>query len=959
MPSPLNRRSLSVLLGLLIALTLFVPGSAAAKPRSAPVKTPPLAARATDTLPEDLSTKLPRTRPDEAVGDFRGLGYDQRAVVESGSLQIYNPPSKGGTVLNAVRTDLVNPEDVPGHRVWEAGAMADLAAANGLGKIRVAASSTHLYLAGLRPNTPNSGYGAYVYQVARDGSCASASCASWVRRIGTYWANQSPFREREGAVTSLAIGRSGDTEWLAVGTSDARGSFDSGGGVYLYDTSRLDPFSESVYQAFSPSDASQVAVTDLAWDPRGSGRLAIALAGKSRVLESVLITSDNRPARTFWDVLSGSDYAPAALSAAITNRADGTPVAAFGMSDGSVKLFDPAVSSATLLSNAAGTDPVTGVAFAPRIDGTTGLADIVASSTVKDTARVLRYSGGTTLAPQPVTAGGGTSTDVGTIRQWFPGYKTGKLAFGSIVGQPLRISFASRPNAGYGCWYAPQLPDRKAFPAADLVLPGDGSSETYSFGGLTSGIGGGCAATDFTGQWAAYVVVSPVDRPQDTTTAKLVVPRSGTPTLTTVGGSVRLRLVNRDETGYALGSWLLVVEPRPNLFPNATTIKGTQLDPVGTERPVYRFDVPATKVLLGAVTPPRIAATMQPLLVEGLRAGIWSPLGKLIPQGPPARATSGTVTLAPVSFYWQNPEEGPPVTVLRLRLGDGVAGAAVLADLPVAPPGSDFSQLVACPTGAGSDCTGEADPYANGLDEARIKIQFFDGATVIPTSDPLYQRIYYRDDNGDLLTGLIPMDNNQPYIRVSPYAGAYPNDGSSGTPVRPPVNAPVGGRYGYVSTTRGPQDLQAINATVGGSSNISTFNVVGQEFDSSYSRAAQAATGFELTGCADYRNSTTCRVATPTMTAPALYITADPTTGDPLIGMQFATVAQTATATLPLQQLAGQPEHTVNAQKLDINNGELSLTTTAGFQPADAIDTWVVSHGQSIQIRGVQVGGGN
>ena len=85
----------------------------------------------------------------------------------------------------------------------------------------------------------------------------------------------------------------------------------------------------------------------------------------------------------------------------------------------------------------------------------------------------------------------------------------------------------------------------------------------------------------------------------------------------------------------------------------------------------------------------------------------------------------------------------------------------------------------------------------------------------------------------------------------------------------------------------------------------------------------------------------------------------DPDTGAPLIGLMFKTQAQTALASLPLQQLAGQPEHNVAATTLSINNGEVTMDTTSGFQPGDDIDTWLVSHGTSFQARSIKVGGGN
>jgi hypothetical protein len=133
---------------------------------------------------------------------------------------------------------------------------------------------------------------------------------------------------------------------------------------------------------------------------------------------------------------------------------------------------------------------------------------------------------------------------------------------------------------------------------------------------------------------------------------------------------------------------------------------------------------------------------------------------------------------------------------------------------------------------------------------------------------------------------------------------------------------------------------------------------------------AQAAQGFYLSGCHDYSGNNYCRLAAITTTRPGLFLITDPDSGEPQIGLQFTTAgsagpsqpsvqAQTSLTSLPLQQVANQAEHTVAAAALNISNGELSLDTTSGFQPADAIDTWVVSHGAQIPVRSVKVGGGN
>ena len=266
----------------------------------------------------------------------------------------------------------------------------------------------------------------------------------------------------------------------------------------------------------------------------------------------------------------------------------------------------------------------------------------------------------------------------------------------------------------------------------------------------------------------------------------------------------------------------------------------------------------------------------------------------------------------------------------------------------------------------GTDCSGTAAPFANGLDQAPLRVQLRDGDNnVLPVSDPNYGRIYYRDDNDELVSGLIPMDGSG-YVRVSPYPGEYSNDGSAGSIVRPSPTAPVGGRFAYLSTSS--TNAQEIIAHVGGTDEHSLpIEIIGHEFTPSVVSGSQAASGFYTTGCSDYPGTTYCRLASPNTDAssgtepgrPALFLTKDPDTGLPMMGLMFLTEAETALTSLPLQQVAGQPEHDVAATTLSVSNGEVTMNTTSGFQPGDAIDAWLVSHGTNFQARAVRVGGGN
>jgi hypothetical protein len=923
------------------------------------------------TMMADHSVEMPQTARNEVIGDFDN-GYLQRALVEmpdnlTANLNVYDTEERGGALVRSTPSELV---DNLADNMWDS-AIHEQARANGLHRVSLAWSPDALYMAGLKQGTASN----FLYRLPSDGSCTSSSC---IDGEAGYWSVELPSRvASDGAAngpTAIAVGQIGTTSVVAVGLANTLANDTGRNGVLVFNQTD-GSFMGSWQPVGTNGGAGQIAVTALDWDDNGSGLLAVGTTQSvpdgvrmQAVRVSVSGSSVSFAGATWFEPVPGAAI-PSPLSAQVAHRANGSPVIAFGMDDGSVKLWDPATTSPSLLSQAPGSAsaPVDALTFTDRLDGTVGLTDLVAVSSRGNTARVLRYSGATTLAPLPVTAGGGTTTDVGGIRAWFPGYKTGYLQIrnSTATGSAIQLDFAARPNASYGCWFFQDFDGYPALPTSPVIIEPNDSAPVYTVATLTAGEGGDCAATDFTGQWAAYVTITQLDRPADRTVAKLVWSRTGELTVQSVGGS--LGLVLQQDTGpRRLGSSFIEVKsPPPPGAPASLNITGTRLDPAGTDYPVYRFDVAATTWPLPVSNPPRAQTVLPPLRVVGKTANGLVTLGLLVPQGQPSRATSGSVTLSPVSFYWQNSPDVPEVTDVFLEVGTdlehpiAISPAPVnLAGLPVPAAGTAVSEVVVCPTTGSTTCDGAADPVANGLDQAKLRIQIFDANTqVLPLTDPLYGKVYYRDENGDLLTGLIPEDGSA-YVRVSPYAGAYPNDGSNPTTTRPPTTGTVGGRFGYLSTTT--TDHQEITPHVPGyTGDTQAIIVEATDFTPQVQPGAQAGPGFYIAGCHDYSGSNFCRLAQISTTKPGLFLTTDPDTGELRIGLQFATAAQTSLTSLPLQQLAGQPEHTVAARPLTINNGEVHLNTTAGFQPADSIDTWLVSHGTQIEIRDVKVGGGN
>jgi hypothetical protein len=942
-----------------VAAALLAPLVAAQPAGAGPAIEGHLAAAAATTI-EDHSTEMPRAARNEVTGDFLDRGYDQRAIVESGNLVIYD---RDGSVLTTTPTDL---NELTGDLLMGMAfpSWTSIAKAANLGAIQLAwAPGRGFFMAGVRFGTDDH----VLYQLPSDGTCAKQSCAGWTTQLPVFDTEIDPCDPLcLVTTTALAVGKIGTKPVIAVGLSEAEGVaagvyvVDQTDGTILAKSSRSSGSSQLALSAHTTTP-----VTALDWDDSGSGLLAYGVFSDTRNVYAIHVSADGTFSnRTLWDVQLGTSEGP--LSIAIGHRPDQKPVVAFGLEGGGVKLWDPAVTSPSLSADFTGsTDAVTALTFADRYDGTVGVPDIVAVGNRNNSAWVLRYTGATTLAPQAVAPAGGTKTDVGGIRAWFPGYKTGSVQFvNQSSSDTFELDFATRPNAEYGCWFAQDFAGRAALPTTTVTVDAGDSSDLYALAAYTAGQDGGCAATDFTGQWAAYVTVTPEGRPADRTVAKLVMSRSGELTVQSVGGATKLVATKQTNPAdpHPLAGWTIAIQsPGQPTPPTKLTITGTQLDPAGTTKPVYRFDVPATAWALPVSTPPRAQAVLPPLQVRGTTAnGTDVSLGLLVPQGQPSRATSGTVTLSKASFYWQNPNVGQQITDIYANAGSTSSAKVNLAGLdakaPAAGTGTPIGQVVVCPAAGTSQCDTTANPVANGLDQAPLRIQLHgegDDDDVLPITDAAYSQVYYRDENGDLLTGLIPEDGSA-YTRVSPYPGAYPNDGSTTCTTRCPTGPTGGGRFGYMSTTTTTE--KDIYAHVGGSTEHSDEIIVKAiDFAPTPQLGVKASTGFYVTGCADYSGNNFCNIAKITGSAPGLFLTADPDTDELRIGLQLTTTAHTSPTSLPLQQVAGQAEHKLAAQQLDINNGEISLSSTSSFQTADTIDTWLITHGTQVPVTEVQV----
>jgi len=943
----------------------------------------------TPTPPADISSSLPRVTRDELTGDFLGRGYDQHMRAENTSLNIYDSPSRGGALLQSTPMDLAPAPDggvaTPCDNEFgcQATTWADFGqeSTNGcegcfqflwtsyeLNTIYLARNQ-NIFMSGTKGNAfePLSGQTQYqnlVYVLPGDGSCASASCAFSTISLPYVFnlCDSCGGEPRAIGVTSLAAGNVGGNQYLAVGLSD--------GGVQIYDVGDEDfPRLTSTFTGMGTPDGSQTPATALAWDPSGSGLLAVGVISWADEGFFVQVNGNGivQPNWLAWSQHGTAALSPAPMSAAFGQRQDGSPVVAFGMREGSgqgtLRLVDPRATgpeTTELSGSSPGPDAIIAINPIPRFDGTVGGSDYAVSYAVPSASGnggLLRWDGtSSALTALPVTAGSPNtlSPDWDSFRAWYPGIKQGRFTVSNTSGEPVTVALQTSSSPGLGCWYAPSWADAPAFPAAGVTVAGGQASAMYTMGAYTAGASGGCAATDVTGTWRGYLVVTPVNHPADARLVGLRLNRDMTVDVTDqAGGATSVSIVNAHQQFAAFGLWTVVVDtpaaPTPQQQP---TVTGSRVTPAGTPGPaVYRFDVSGATYDLANPYPNQLE--LPPLFVQGSLDGTtWTDLGTLVPATEPtiAAGSPARLQLGPATFWWENATGQPAYEHVRVTLGPaGTPSTAVtLADL--APPSAVTN--VSGPSIAATSSTGVAAPVDSGVDQAPLSVQVLDhNSAPLPATDPSYQRIYYRDTANTLITNLFRtgVDVNN-FIGVSPYAGAYSNNGSAS-----------GGQPGsfdgfhYVSTTSTID--QRITGYIAINATPPTFSLpieVHATAIGPVTSATSAADGISLAGCADFTGSTLCRLFPISPSDPALYLN---TVNGVELGLLTAASATTAVSSLPLPQTAGTTEHALASAPLTVSDTAATLTDTSAFQPSDHVDTALVTHGEFVPVVNVPVAG--
>jgi hypothetical protein len=1015
----LTKRGVAVAAGVVLVLGVAAPVSAAAAPigsasagtsgasaqragkadKPKPPKPPKPKPKPGAGAPQvDISSTMPRTVRDEVTGDFLGRGYDQRMRIGPTSLNVYDSSSRGGGLLQATPTDLeivppggVNaPGGICGYQdcpvyPWGQYGNESTGACPGcfqnfwnvynFNTIYLARDNNFLFMAGtqgtsLVPGDPDP-YSNWLYVLPPDGSCASATCAEAVIALPNAYNDgcSSPCGDSHPVqVTSLAATNVGGNELLAVGLNYY--------GVEIFSNADgfWSPEPAGTFLGMSTDDGSQTPVTALAWDPSGSGLLAIGVISKINEFYIVQVNGSGsvQPNWLIWSLQGLDRLEPIPLSAAFGQRQNGSPVVAVGMDTGaagtgnSLILLDPKAKGPAIDELAASPQPVGAIVAVnpiPRFDGTAGGSDFAVSywnDATSGLGGLLRWDGTSNpMAFLPVIPDP-SNTDAlapswDAFREWYPGIKDGRFQVSNTSSEPITVELQASQNPGFGCWYAPSWADAPAFPAAGVTVAAGQTSATYTMGAYTAGPNGACAATDVTGTWRGYLVITPVNHPADARLVGLRLNRDMTVDVDDQAGGASTS-VSITQTGQraAFGLWTITVATPAASTPTAQppTVTAARVTPADFSGgpAVYRFDVTGATYQLPTPYPNQLV--VEPLIVQGsVNGASWTTLGSLIPRTEPTivnAANGSQLNLGPATFWWENPPGQPAYQQIRVALGPAGTPTApvMLSSLPAPPDPTNVSGAVIAATSS----SGNAAPVDSGVDLAPLSVQVLDkNSNPLPDTDPSYQRIYYRDGFKNLITNLL-LTGASPnsFLGVTPYeGGAYPNNGSvsSGQP------GTFDG-FHYVSTT------STINQSVTGyiadvTDTSPTITVLASQISPANS-ATSAASGITLGNCADFANAG-CRLYPITASQPALYLD---TANGVQIGLLTAAVATTSTQILPLQQTAGTVDHLLASSTLNqtTNPNAPTLTDTSAFLSSDTIDTTLATHGQLHTVIDLPVG---
>ena len=971
-PNASGRRALWIwVVALALVLSGALVGQTQAKPR-----TPEPGTKATAALPVDSSGAMPRAGRGEVVYDFLGLGYDQRLVAEDGVLHLYDAPAFGGSIKKTVTLDLAPPPmDVniaaPGggdNQVYMydgysndtdlscGGCLQQRAEDHGFNSIYLEVLDGWLYISGTKgtyitgAGNPDN-YRNILYKVPLALECASESCAREQGKVADLPANYDN-NQRIIGTTSLAGGFSGGKPYLAVGLTDYGG--------FIYDTNLNQTAN---YTGMTTAEPAQTPVVSVAWDPAGTGSLALGVMSYGQQAFLLDINGSGAIANSKGAGLVGFDQLYSQpLSAAFGRRSNGSLLLAFGVSGGvdgghpaGLHLWDGINGGQELTSLSVPGNGVVTVQPIPRIDATSGGDDFAVYSD-SGFGSSLRYNeSSNSLAPMPLQSPAppnGTTTQLATDawRSWFPGYKTGQVTFKNTGVDDVNVGLQVSSATGSGCWYGPSFTTSPAWPGGTVLVKAGQSSGAYTFGGLTAGPDGGCGGGGPPGQWRAYLTVTPANRPADTRLVNLQLQQTGLTinTADQAGGSPTIAAAKDGWTG-AVGHWTVAIggpaAPTPQAAPTIQNARQITTNVRGRAS-VYRVDVgPTAWTVPGAAANaphPQVQVVLPPLQVQGSTDGqTWTSLGQLMPIGPVTRSGT-TVTLSGASFWWENPTGSPVYSSLRVLSGGLPSAPVVLSSLPT--PTAPSTPIQSLRLTATKTTSSVANVVPGGVDQAQIQVVISDSNGIVPATAAAYDSVYYRDSGNNLITNLY-QPGEPSYVGAQPNAGAYPNIGSA-----PRRGRPVGGglAYDYLTTTNYAQapitGRVGLGAPLSANSAPMLVNAQAVRIE-----GIGDASGFSLNGCTDFSSGGSCIIASAAGSQPALY-----QAGSPLVGVQLVNKGQNSVESLPMPWTGAQSWQLTDAD-INVSNQSTSLSVENlyDYPPADAshgglIDITVVSHGQTL-----------
>ncbi|MER7960068.1 hypothetical protein [Streptomyces sp. NPDC096030] len=900
----------------------------------------------------DESDRLPALKTNEVTGDFLGLGYDQRAVLEEASsdparpsvyLRIYDGK---GSKLRETALSIGGwppapeaPMGIPYDRGYDWWLNHGWAITAGLIGVKISAGEDgSLYVAGSSGDSHQS----QIIKVDPRPEGMKQITSAFLPQTQLSNSSASP------VVTSIDVGAVNGVETLAVGQSL--------GGVRLYNTHDLgyqgtlfEDWKRHNYMSwgrdlvtavkFSKKAAVRTAegtqVTGLA-----VGRLAYHSPSDGYHRTHSLYMVDPAAKKTLWQDVDSTDWgsgeikAPTALAFDDENRR-------LAVSWWHEKHADKENPRRELLQvrNQDSGEPVQTsaepMAAASRLTyvrtGTASKPHLVVGAQNSSDNQVLapRVSGH--LEPLTLRATDITDdkdrtrlTDA-SMRQWFPGYKSLKLSLVNTTGRALEARLKSGDAGDRGCWSNVQVGDRPAFPAAGFTpVPADGKPAEFASALLTAGPDGGC---DTESRRYAYVELQPAGEPGLRTIVKLQQKGSELSLPGETAGNGALNVTSGSKAGAGLGEFELKVAPAAGqpLAERAPKIAATRLttssfDGDGSQRPVFRFDVSdAAWKVPGAdkgLSEARIPAMTAQGTVNGL---VWEDLGKLKPAAAPS-LSGDVLTLGKSSFYWENTKDARQYTKIRVTADGKASQPVTLADLP-APDKTRANVSITLSKYS------SAGMRANGLDQQPMEVVLRDSGGNIDKSAPEYNRIYYRDDFHSLITGLMDPSRPEQHTAVSTEPGLYSNDGGS-----------FPSRFRSYLTTTSTQ-TKNILAHLEGASASGNLSVTG----SGVKPAVNTQNGITVTNCvAD------CRLAEPSPQVPVLFQPRGGSASD--IGILFKSRAITGSGALPLRA----PDVLGRGEKLESADITISSGTRAQIPAAmPAAHGTLVTHGDYVELQDV------